>query len=121
MTDELKQDFESGMVKHLLFKSKLRSYLYGSKINQGPIRDPLQCALGHWIQDRALGAYAHLPESRELDRLHRHIHQEANRLMDMHDRGQTEQALAGLGAVEKLADHITAMMRTMEQKLRTGL
>lgn len=121
MTDELKQDFESGMIKHLLFKSKLRSYLYGSKINQAPIRDPTQCALGHWIRERALGAYAHLPESRELDRLHTLIHQQANRLMDLHDRGETELALAGLPTVEKIADQLTSLMRTMEQKLRTGL
>ena len=118
MTDELKQDFESGLVKHLLFKSKLRSYLYGSGTSQGPIRDPAQCNFGHWIQDRALGPYAHLPESRELDRLHVRIHQEANRLMDMHARGQVEPALAALPAVESLADQITALMRTMEQKLR---
>ncbi|HEX8428630.1 CZB domain-containing protein [Hymenobacter sp.] len=121
MTNELKQDFESGMVKHLLFKSKLRSYLYGGKINQGPIRDPTQCAFGHWIQQRALGPYAHLAESRELERFHTLIHQEANRLMDLHDRGETEQALAGLPAVEKIADQLTQLMRTMEQKLRTGL
>ncbi|WP_375434579.1 CZB domain-containing protein [uncultured Hymenobacter sp.] len=120
MTDELKQDFESGMVKHLLFKSKLRSYLYGSKINPGPIRDPAQCAFGAWIQERALGAYAHLSESRELDHLHTLIHREASRLMDMHERGETEQALAGLSAVEKMANQLTLLLRTMEQKLRTG-
>ncbi|MBO0358727.1 CZB domain-containing protein [Hymenobacter sp. BT186] len=121
MNDELKQDFESAVVKHLLFKSKLRSYLYGSGTSQGPIRDPAQCNFGRWIQARALGPYAHLPESRELDRLHVRIHQEANRLMDMHARGQVEPALAGLPAVEQLADQITALMRTMEQKLRRAL
>jgi len=120
MNDELKQDFDSALVKHLLFKSKLRSYLYGSGISQGPIRDPAQCNFGHWIKEKALGSYSHLPESRELDQLHNRIHQEANRIMDMHAHGQTEPALAGLPAVERLADQITALMRTMEQKLRTG-
>ncbi|UOG73882.1 CZB domain-containing protein [Hymenobacter tibetensis] len=121
MNNELKQDFESGMVKHLLFKSKLRSYLYGSKTSQGPIRDPSLCSFGHWIQNRALGPYGHLPESRELDRLHILVHHKANALMDMHERGETEQALAGLPAIEKIADQITLLLRTMEQKLRTGL
>lgn len=120
MTDELKQDFESGLVKHLLFKSKLRSYLYGSGISQGPIRDPALCAFGQWLTDRASGPYGRLPEYREVDRLHVLIHQQANRLMDLHARGQTEEALAGLPAVEKIADQLTVLLRTMEQKLRTG-
>lgn len=120
MTDELKQDFESGLVKHVLFKSKLRSYLYGNGISQGPIRDPAQCAFGQWIRERASGRYAHLAEMRELDRLHVLIHQEANRLMDLHAQGHTEEALTGLPAVEKIADQLTVVMRTMEQKLRTG-
>ena len=120
MTDELKQDFESGLVKHLLFKSKLRSYLYGSGISQGPIRDPQQCNFGHWIRDRALGPYKHLPESLELDRLHIQVHMEANRLMDMHKQGNTEAALAGLPIIDRLADRITALLQTMEQKMRRG-
>lgn len=107
------------MVKHLLFKFRLRSYLYGSGITQGPIRDPNQCAFGHWIQARALGPYAHLRESKEIDRLHLQIHQEANRLMDLHKAGDTEKALAGLPAVERLADQVTQLLRAMEKKLQT--
>ena len=121
MLDELKQDFESGLVKHLLFKSKLRSYLHGSGTSQGPIRDPLQCTFGHWIRDRALGPYAHLPESQELNQVHMQIHEEANYLMDLYQSGAQDAALAGLPAIEQLADHITLLMRTMEGKLRTGL
>jgi Chemoreceptor zinc-binding domain len=120
MTNELKQDFESALIKHLLFKSKLRSFLYGSGTSEGPIRDPQQCAFGHWIRDRALRDYQHLPESRELDRVHVQIHEQANRLMDLHQKGDRETALAGLAAVEQLADHITSLLRTMEERLRTG-
>lgn len=120
MNNEVKQDFESGLVKHLLFKSKLRSFLYGSGTSQGPIRDPQQCAFGHWIQDRILGVYGHLPEARELDRVHIQIHEQANRLMDLHQQGEQEAALAGLPAVEHLVDHITRLLRTMEERLRTG-
>lgn len=120
MTNDLKQDFESGLVKHLLFKSKLRSFLYGSGTSEGPIRDPQQCAFGHWIRDRALTHYQHLPEARELDRVHIQIHEQANRLMDLHQAGQREAALAGLPAVEQLADHITRLLRTMEERLRTA-
>lgn len=120
MHEELKQDFEMAQVRHHLFKSKLRSALYGSGTAEEPLRNPHVCALGAWIRDRALGPYAHLPESHALDKAHLQIHQEASRLLDLHQRGQTEQALAGLTAVQVHADEITRLLHTMEQKLRAG-
>jgi hypothetical protein len=107
-------------VKHYLFKSKLRSALYSSGTAEGPIRDAKLCALGVWIQERALVAYAHLPESRELNKVHEQIHQEANRLLDLRQRGDAEQAIAGLTTIQAYADEIIRLLRTMEHKLRTS-
>ena len=72
-TQDIKQDFEGALVKHLLFKSKLRSFLYGTNTAEAPIRDPDVCALGHWIRERRTGIYAHLKEEMtQLDSIHRH-------------------------------------------------
>ncbi|RPD50296.1 hypothetical protein DNI29_05735 [Hymenobacter sediminis] len=120
MNHDLKQDFESASVKHLLFKSKLRSFLYGNGTSEGPIRDPQACIFGQWITNRALTDYGHLPESRELDRVHTQIHLEANRLMDLHQSGHQEEAIAGLSEINKMANRITELLRTMEEKLRAG-
>jgi hypothetical protein len=118
MTDELKQDFDSALVKHLLFKSKLRSFLYGSGISEAPIRDPEACIFGQWITNVVMKKYAHIPESQEMNRQHIKIHQEANRLMDLQQQGQQEQAIAGLSEVNYLADQLTQLLRTLEQKIR---
>lgn len=118
MHEDIKQEFEMAQVRHLLFKSKLRSALYGSGTAEAPIRDAQQCALGVWIRERALVAYAHLPESRTLDKIHQQIHREAGRLLDLHQQGKGEQAIAGLSTVQGYADEITQLMRAMEQKLR---
>jgi hypothetical protein len=120
MDSELKQDFETAMVKHLLFKSKLRSFLYGSSLAQGPIRDPDECSLGIWIKERRRSSPGSLPEWAELDRAHRQVHVEANRLMDMRLQGFTEEAIAGLSDIHYLTDKITELLRTLEDKLRTG-
>lgn len=120
MTDELKQDFESALVKHMLFKSKLRSFLYGSNTAEAPIRDPEVCSLGHWIREQALPTYGHLAETHELDRVHRQIHMQANRLMDLHLSGKKEEALNGFPEVQLMAEKIVDLLRTMEQKLRNG-
>ncbi|GAC1604147.1 MAG: hypothetical protein NVS3B25_33240 [Hymenobacter sp.] len=119
--EEIKQDFESARIKHVHFKSKLRSYLFGSGGSEGPSRDPEQCGLGIWIAHRLRGngTYAHLPEARQLDRQHMLIHREANRLMDMHQAGQVEEAIAGFAPLEAIADEIVTLLRTMEAKLRT--
>lgn len=121
MTPEaIKQDFESALVKHFSFKARLRSFLHGNSNEQGPLRDPDQCGLGQWITVRKAGDYHQLPEMQELDQLHRLIHKQANRLMDLHLGGRREEALAGFGEVQVLADSILKLLQTMEAKLRTA-
>jgi hypothetical protein len=118
--EELKQDFESARIKHVHFKSRLRSFLFGNGGAEGPLREPEQCSLGLWIADRlrGTGAYAHLPEARQFDQQHVLIHREANRLMDMHQVGQTEEALAGFVPLQEIAEQMVVLLRTMEAKLR---
>ena len=120
MNLELKQDFETALVKHLLFKSKLRSFLYGSNTAEGPIRDPEQCGLGIWIRERMLGPNGYLPEWHELDRVHRQLHLEANRLMDLRLQGHPDAAITGMADIQHLIDRIPRLLRTLEDQLRTG-
>ena len=119
--EELKRDFESAHIKHVHFKSKLRSFLFGNGGAEGPLRDPEQCSLGLWIASRmrGTGAYAHLPEARQFDRQHVHMHQEANRLMDLHVSGQSNEAGVGYVPLQAIADEMTALLQTMEVRLRT--
>lgn len=120
MSDELKQEFDAARIKHLHFKSKLRSFLYGSNTAEAPIRDPHQCSFGQWISQYLLPRYGFLPESWQLNEAHDKIHQEANRLMDMAQAGQRDEAISGMAEINRLADHITALLRTLEEKIRTG-
>ncbi len=120
-TEELKQDFESARIKHVHFKSKLRSYLFGNGGPEGPLRDPEQCSLGQWIAARLRnrGIYAHLPEARQFDQQHQLIHQEANRLMDLNDAGHDDEMSTGYANLQRLADNMVELLQTMEAKLRT--
>ncbi|RYY20322.1 MAG: hypothetical protein EOO36_03615 [Cytophagaceae bacterium] len=115
----IKQDFESALIKHLSFKAKLRSFLYGNTNAEAPLRDPDQCGLGVWITNRRHGNYAAIVEMQDLDQQHRLIHQQANRLMDLYLAGKHEEALAGFKQVQELADHIVVALQTIENKLRT--
>ena len=119
--EELKQDFESARIKHVHFKSKLRSYLFGNGGETGPLRDPELCGLGRWVANRlrGRGPYAHLPEARQFDQKHVLIHLEANRLMDLHDAGQDNEVNTYYTPLQKLADEMVVLLQTMETKLRT--
>ena len=117
--EAIKQDFESAIVKHVSFKAKLRSFLYGNANAEAPLRDPNQCGLGQWIASRRQGEYAHLAEMKTLNQQHLLVHQQANRLMDLHLAGHREEALAGFKEVQATADHIVELLQTIEAKLRT--
>jgi len=119
-SEAIKQDFESALVKHLAFKARLRSFLYGNNAAEGPLRDPEQCVLGQWISERRQGAYRWVPEMTLLDQQHRHIHQQANQLMDLFRAGQPDQAKAGFTEVQHTADIITQLLQTIEARVRTG-
>jgi hypothetical protein len=120
-TEELKQDFESARIKHVHFKSKVRSYLFGNGGETGQLRDPELCSLGQWVAQklRGRGPYAHLPEARQFDQKHILIHVEANRLMDLHDAGNANQISADYTVLQRLADEMVVLLQTMEAKLRT--
>ena len=121
--EEIKRDLESAHIKHVHFKSKLRSFLFGNGGSEGPLRNPEQCSLGLWIADRMRdnGPYAHLPEARQFDRMHVLIHHEANRLMDLHQAGQVEEATAGFGPLQVIANDMVVLLQTMETKLQTNV
>ena len=119
MTNEtIKQDFESALIKHLSFKAKLRSFLYGNTNQEELLRDPDQCGLGQWIAERRHGAYAQVPQMRELDQLHRRIHQAANLLLDQYQAGHESQARGGFPAVQRIADEIVDVLQAAENHLR---
>lgn len=119
--EELKRDFESAHIKHVHFKTKLRSFLFGNVGDEGPLRDPEKCSLGQWIASRmrGTGIYAHLPEARQFDRQHLLIHKEANRLMDLYTQGKASEASAGYAPLQVIADEMVTLLQTMEVKLRT--
>lgn len=117
--EDIKQDFEGAMIKHLLFKSKLRSFLYGTNTAESPIRDPEVCALGQWIRERRSGAYAHLTaDMTQLDNLHRRLHESANHLMDLRLSDQGDAGIAGLAYVQPMADQLISLLTRLQARLQ---
>ena len=115
--DNLKHEFESALTKHILFKSKVKSYLYGSNTPLEPITDLRQCNFGIWLQNNGLPLYGHVPEMRQLDQVHHHIHDHAIKLVNLKKAGHTEEAIAGIAQLEEIATEITQLLHTIQRKL----
>jgi hypothetical protein len=64
MDNSIKLDFDQARIKHMLFKSKLRSILYGSKTDELPILNEREYPVGKWLYGHALQKYNAIPEAR---------------------------------------------------------
>ncbi|GAA4341939.1 PAS domain-containing protein [Flaviaesturariibacter amylovorans] len=113
-------DFEQARAKHLLFKSRLRSLLYGLPADVTPVISHTECQVGQWIYSEALPAYGHIPEMQDLERVHRDIHTVARTLVALYNDGKVEEARAGLEEVEKTAQQLTTLLSAVEAKLGAG-
>lgn len=111
-------DFEQAKTKHLLFKSKLRSILYGAQLqDEAPVLSHFECTVGKWIYNHALKAYGHIPEMLELEKIHADIHISAKKLVTLYKENRVEEARRGLVEMEKIADHLVGLLAIVEHKL----
>ncbi|WP_207432308.1 CZB domain-containing protein [Sabulibacter ruber] len=109
-------DFEQARIKHVLFKSKLRALLYGASIDTEPVISTRDCSLGKWIYDVAMPRIGHLPEVKELERVHNDMHVIARRLWSEYQKGNQEVALQGLQQVDETAEKLLHLLNVIERK-----
>ncbi|MCW2950812.1 MAG: arcB [Thermoleophilia bacterium] len=110
-------DFEQARAKHLLFKAKLRSILFGLEVDEAPVVSHTECAVGKWIYDHALQQYGHLEEMQEVERVHADLHKTAKMLVDKYHAGEVEEARSGLVGMEKIAENLVALLTKLEEKI----
>ncbi|WP_400193838.1 CZB domain-containing protein [Hymenobacter sp. B81] len=116
--DDLQREFNTARLKHRVFKAKLRSFLYGSGTDEQPIRDAQVCSFGQWLLQVGLPQLGHLPAMQQLERVHTAMHATANRLLDLHQAGQAEAAVAGLSEVDRIAEQMMSLLHIIEENSR---
>ncbi len=117
-TDFIHLDFEQARARHLFFKSKLRSILYGVEIDETPVASHYECAVGKWIYSHALTDYGYIPEMHELEKVHADIHTSARELIRLYKNGNVEEARKGLEGMEKIADKLVTLLSLVENKIK---
>ncbi|WP_400190166.1 CZB domain-containing protein [Hymenobacter sp. B81] len=108
-------DFQQARIKQVLFKSRLRSVLYGVREADEALFSVQQNPFGQWLRTVAAPQYGGRPELRELERTLQRMLDTGRELVAQYRRGQIEEARAGLERIDAFA----AQMEDLLQKLET--
>jgi hypothetical protein len=108
-------DFQQARVKQVLFKSRLRSVLYGVREPEPALFSLTENPLGQWLQTALKPQLGTRPEVYELERTLQQMLRTGQDLATRYQRGQIEEARAGLDQVNGYANHIETLLHTLEQ------
>lgn len=109
-------DFQQARIKQVLFKSRLRSVLYGVREADEALLSPQRNPLGEWLYAVLKPQYGHLPEAQEIERHFGQMLSAGQELLSQYRRGQIEEARAGLARIDSHADRIGALLQTLEER-----
>ncbi|MCC9165540.1 histidine kinase [Pontibacter harenae] len=113
--NEAQVDLQQLRIKHILFKSKVRSVLYGGTYDEfffsssGPI--------GTWFSAVGRVKYASVPEIIKLSQIHNALSLTAAKLFQLYKRGLIEQAHEGLKEIDKSSDLFLSLLARLETRL----
>ncbi|GAB2875098.1 hypothetical protein [Hymenobacter ruber] len=110
-------DFQQARVKQVLFKSRLRSVLYGVREAEASLFSPQENPLGQWLQTVLQPQHGTHPEVRELDRTVQQMLRTGQDLATRYQRGHIEEARTGLDQINTFADHIETLLLSLERGL----
>ena len=108
-------DFQQARVKQVLFKSRLRSVLYGVREVDPALFSLADNPLAQWLQASLRPQAGHRPEVRELEQALQQMLRTGHDLATRYQRGQIEEARAGLDQVNAFAEQIERLLLTLEQ------
>ena len=108
-------DFQQARVKQVLFKSRLRSVLYGVREAEPSLFALADNPLGQWLTTVLKPAFGPRPEINGIERLLRQTLDTGQSLVRQHQRGEMAQARAGLEAIERLAAEIDGLLTALEK------
>lgn len=112
-------DFTLAKTKHLVWKTKLRSFLDGKEsLSEAQVVSHTDCDLGKWLHFEGIRTYGTIPEMRELEKTHIELHAVVKKVVQLKKQGNTVQAEAELRKVEPISQRIIALLNTIEQKIK---
>ncbi|GAB3589521.1 hypothetical protein [Hymenobacter daeguensis] len=108
-------DFQQARVKQVLFKSRLRSVLYGVREVEPALFSLAENPLGQWIQTVLKPQAPGQPAVRELEQVLQQMLRTGQDLATRYQHGHLEEARAGLDQINGFADQIDSLLSNLER------
>jgi hypothetical protein len=109
--------FQQARVQQVLFKSRLRSVLYGVREPEPALFEVAANPMHQWLEHELQPAYGTLPVVQELRRVLRRQLASGQELVQDYQRGRIEEARAGFARVEADAAELESLLTNLERDL----
>lgn len=109
-------DFQQARIKQVLFKSRLRSVLYGVREADDQLFSPQHNSLAEWVRTVMRPQYGHHPEVADIEGHLTQMLTTGQDLLNQYRRGLIEEARAGLARIDAHADRIGDLLHTLETR-----
>jgi hypothetical protein len=110
-----KLDFQQARIKQVLFKSRLRSVLYGVREADDSLFELGHNPLAQWLQEVVKPEHGTRPEVRQIERTIQQMLMASRSLVQQYHRGLIEEARAGLEQIDAFAQQIETTLQGLEQ------
>ncbi|MCB2377534.1 hypothetical protein LGH70_08070 [Hymenobacter sp. BT635] len=114
-------DFQQARIKQVLFKSRLRSVLYGVREADAALFSVKENPLAQWLQSVVKPRYGSRLEVLEIERAIKSMLDTSQKLVTQYQRGLIEESRTGLEQVDVYADRIEKLLQQLERSSTAGL
>ncbi len=114
-------DFSAARIKHLSWKTRLRSFLDGQEsMTKDQAVSHHDCDLGKWLYSTGMESYGHMPEMKTLEKVHAELHSIIKDVVRLKHNGDDKGAENKFAKVESISEKIVAMLNHIESDVKSG-
>ena len=108
-------DFQQLRIRHILYKSKVRSVLYGGTFDE--VFFSASGPLNQWFTSIGQQRYGREPDMRDLTVLHQELISIALQLFALYNSGKIDQAHDGMKQIDRKSEEFLDILTRLETKL----
>jgi methyl-accepting chemotaxis protein len=114
-------DFSAARIKHLSWKTRLRSFLDGQEsMSKDQAVSHHDCDLGKWLYSTGMESYGHMPEMKTLEKTHAELHGIIKDVVRLKHGGDDKGAEKKFAKIESISGKIVAMLNHIESVVKSG-
>jgi len=110
-------DIQQARIKQVLFKSQLRSVLYGVRTADPALFSVQQNPFAVWVLTILKPRYSAYPQVQQLEQVLQQLLREGQQLVSQYQRGRIEEARLGMSGFNLLTDRVDALLQELGASL----